>query len=73
MSGLTINLAHSKSLQLRRVVQHVKGKRDLLMPESAGMLLLDVEKAFVSVWHDALISSLTYFFFFEKSLISSVC
>jgi hypothetical protein len=39
-------MAHFTPHQHRRVVQHVKGERDLLMPESTGMLLLDVEKAF---------------------------
>jgi hypothetical protein len=33
-------MAHSTSHQLRRLVQHVKGTRDLLIPESTGMLLL---------------------------------
>jgi hypothetical protein len=39
-------------------VQHVKGKRDLPMSESTGMLLLDVEKALDSVWHEALMHKL---------------
>jgi hypothetical protein len=38
------------SHQLNRVVKHVKNKRGL--GQITGMLLLDVEKAFDSVWHD---------------------
>jgi hypothetical protein len=51
-------MAHSTSHQLGRVEQHVKEQRDLLMPESTGMLLLHVKKAFVSVWHETLMYEL---------------
>jgi hypothetical protein len=40
------------------VVRHVKAKRSLRVVESMGMLLLDVEKAFDSVWHEALLDKL---------------
>jgi hypothetical protein len=47
-------MAHSTSShQLRRVVRHVKGRRQPPLSESTGMLLLDAEKAFDSVWHEA--------------------
>jgi hypothetical protein len=48
--------AHSASHQLNRVVRHVKNRRG--HGQSTGMLLLDVEKAFDSVWHDALLHKL---------------
>jgi hypothetical protein len=48
-------VAHSTSHLLRRVVRHVKAKRSLRVPESTGILFLDVEKAFDSVWHEALL------------------
>jgi hypothetical protein len=48
--------AHSISHQLNRVVRHVKNRRAL--GKSTGMLLLDVERAFDSVWHDALLHKL---------------
>jgi hypothetical protein len=51
-------VAHSTFHQLRRVVRHVKVKRSLRVPESTGMVLLDVEKAFESVWHEALLNKL---------------
>jgi hypothetical protein len=44
-------MAHSTSHQLRRVVRHVKGKKEPPLSESKGMLLLEVKKAFDSVWH----------------------
>jgi hypothetical protein len=45
--------AHSTSHQLNRVVSHVENRR--AQGESTGMLFLDVERAFNSVWHDALL------------------
>jgi hypothetical protein len=45
-------VAHSSSQQLNRVVRHVKNRR------AQGELLLDVERAFDSVWHDALLHKL---------------
>jgi hypothetical protein len=51
-------MAHSTSHQLRRVVRHVKGRREPPLSESTSMLLLDVEKAFDSVWHEALLLKL---------------
>jgi hypothetical protein len=50
-------VAHYTSHHLRRVVRHVKAKRSLRVPQSTGMLLLVVEKAFQ--WH---FSGPTYFF-----------
>jgi hypothetical protein len=50
--------AHSSSHQLNRVVRHVKNRR--AQGESTGMLLLDVERAFDSVWHDALLDKLIF-------------
>jgi len=46
---------HSTSHQLTRLVKHVKKKRSQRIPLSTGLLLLDVEKAFDSVWHEALL------------------
>jgi hypothetical protein len=48
--------AHSTSHQLNRVVRHVENNRG--QGQSTGMLFLDVEKAFDSVWHDALLHKL---------------
>jgi hypothetical protein len=45
--------AHSTSHQLNRVVRHVRDRR--AQGESTGMLLLDVERAFDSVWYNALL------------------
>jgi hypothetical protein len=47
---------HFTSQQLNRVVRHVKNKRS--RGQSTGMLLVDVEKAFDTVWHDALLHKL---------------
>jgi hypothetical protein len=49
-------VAHSTSHQLSRNVRHVKNRR--AKGESTGMLLLDVERAFDSVWHNALLHKL---------------
>lgn len=47
---------HSTTHQLKRVVNYVKNnKRNR---RSTGMILLDIEKAFDSVWHDGLIYKL---------------
>jgi hypothetical protein len=51
-------MVHSTSHQLRRVVRHVKTKRSLRVLESTGMLLLDVEKVFDSVWLEVLLHQL---------------
>jgi hypothetical protein len=50
--------AHSTSHQLNRVVRHVKNTR--AQEESTGVLLLDVERAFDSVWLDALLHSYSF-------------
>jgi Reverse transcriptase (RNA-dependent DNA polymerase) len=53
--------AHSTAHQLRRVVKNIKDARNSRfrrVPCSTGMLLLDVEKAFDSVWHEALLYKL---------------
>jgi hypothetical protein len=49
-------MALSTSHQLRRVIRHVKERREPPLSKSTDMLLLDVEKAFDSVWHEALLS-----------------
>jgi hypothetical protein len=51
-------MAHSTYHPLRSIVRHVKGRRESPLSESTGMLLLDVEKAFDTVWHEALLLKL---------------
>jgi hypothetical protein len=48
-----VRAAHWTSHQLNRVVRHVENKR--VQEEFTGMHLLDVERAFDSLWHDALL------------------
>jgi hypothetical protein len=48
--------AHSALHQFNRVVRHVKNRT--VQEMSTGMLFLDVERAFDSVWHDALLHKL---------------
>jgi hypothetical protein len=48
-----VGAVHSTSHQLNRVIRHVKNRRAQV--KSTEMLLLDVERAFHSVWHDALL------------------
>jgi hypothetical protein len=52
---------HSKSHQLFRVTKHIAS--GLAAKLLTGMLLLDVEKAFDCVWHDALFHKLLECFF----------
>lgn len=47
---------HSTSQQLARVAEHVS--HQLNLGASTGMFLLDLEKAFDTVWHDALLHKL---------------
>jgi hypothetical protein len=49
-------VAHSTSHKLNRAVRQEKSRR--AQEESTGMLLLDVERVFDSVWHDALLHKL---------------
>jgi hypothetical protein len=50
-------VAHSTSHQLRRVVKHVKAERSLRVLESMGLLLLNVEKAFETLFGTRLLST----------------
>lgn len=52
---------HSTSHQLSRIVNTVKAKRNNM--ESTGAILLDIEKAFDSIWHNGLIYKLIIFQF----------
>lgn len=45
--------AHSTSHQLLRLVQDIRSK--FLLKQSTGMIALDIEKAFDSLWHDGLL------------------
>jgi hypothetical protein len=50
---------HSTSLQITRIIEHIAHKLNL--NQSTGMFLLDIEKAFDSVWHNGLIHKLISF------------
>jgi Reverse transcriptase (RNA-dependent DNA polymerase) len=56
--------ANSAAHQLRRVVKRIKDARNSVsrgtsrVPHSTGMLVLDVEKAFDSDWHEAMLHKL---------------
>lgn len=47
---------HSTTHQLLRVVKHVKS--EFVLKRSTGMVFLDIEKAFDSLWHDGLLHKL---------------
>lgn len=49
---------HSTTQQLQRVIQHIKKGRS--QKKTTIMALLDIEKAFDSVWHDGLIYKLHF-------------
>lgn len=53
--------SHSTSHQVKRLCNHIK--RGFSSKESTGLILLDVEKAFDSVWHNGLIFKLVNFGF----------
>lgn len=50
---------HSTSHQVKRICKHVQ--KGFERKESTGLVLLDVEKAFDTVWHDGLIFKLVNF------------
>lgn len=52
---------HSKSHQVLRICQHVKENRAL--GKSTGLVLLDIEKAFDSVWHNGIVYKMIDFGF----------
>lgn len=52
---------HSTCHQLKRMVTNIK--REIDLKKSVGMILLDIEKAFDSVWHDGLLYKLSHFGF----------
>ena len=52
---------HSTTQQIKRIVNHVK--QNLRDQKSTGLILLDIEKAFDSVWHNGLIYKLINFQF----------
>jgi hypothetical protein len=54
--NLVLKAAHSTSYQLHRVFSHFKNRR--AQGESIEMLILDMERAFDAVWHDALVHKL---------------
>lgn len=57
-STIWFRKGHSTSYQLRRVVNHVKSEIKK-KKRSTGMLAFDIEKAFDSVWHNALLYKLS--------------
>jgi hypothetical protein len=52
-------VAYSSFYQIIRDIKHGKNKTNRGHGQFTGMLLLDVEKAFDSVWHDALLQKLS--------------
>lgn len=60
---------HSTCHQIMRIKQHVKSSLDLKL--STGLVLLDIEKAFDSVWHKGVIYKLIKFSF-PMSLIKII-
>lgn len=53
--------AHSTTHQLYRIVSHVK--REFGLKKSTGLVVLDIEKAFDTIWHDGLLHKLLLFKF----------
>lgn len=49
---------HSSTHQVLRICNHIKSNRDIV--KSTGMVLLDIEKAFDTVWHDGLLYKLIH-------------
>lgn len=52
---------HSAIHQVYRIYKYVKSKRS--QGKSTGLVLLDIEKAFDSVWHDGLVHKMLSFGF----------